>query len=167
MIFMEKLQLTDERAVAVDDLKKNMLPIVAIGVGKDYDCENPTESSTNTVCKQANDRIKNIMADAEKEQQKIELVKKLSAVTDQRVAEDLERLKAAVTDTASKLTTSERVQLANMIKKPYKPTGNNRVSIKVEMEYNALVKQLGTDSLEQQRERERKQQHTKKKGQSR
>ena len=163
----EKLQLTDERAVAVDDLKKNMLPIVAIGVGKDYDCENPTESSTNTVCKQANDRIKNIMADAEKEQQKIELVKKLSAVTDQRVAEDLERLKAAVTDTASKLTTSERVQLANMIKKPYKPTGNNRVSIKVEMEYNALVKQLGTDSLEQQRERERKQQHTKKKGQSR
>ena len=164
----EKQQLTDERAAAVDELKENMRPIIAIGVGKDYDCENPTESSTNTVCKQANDRIKNIMADAEKEQQKIELVKKLSSVTDQRVADDLERLKAAVTDTESKLTVPERMQLAELMKKkPYKPQGNNRVSYKVEIEYNALVKRLGTDPLEQQRERERKQQHTKKKGQSR
>lgn len=163
----EKLQLSDERAAAVDDLKKNMLPIVAIGVGKDYDCENPTESSTNTVCKQANDKIKQIKEEAAAEQKKVDFVEKLSDTTDQRVAEDLKRLKAAVTDTASKLTAPERAQLANMIKKPYKPTGNNRVSIKVEMEYNALVKQLGTDPLEQQRERERKQQHTNKKRQSR
>lgn len=162
----EKLQITDERAAAVDDLKKNMLPIVAIGVGKNYDCENPTESNTNTVCKQANDKIKQIMEEAAAEQKKLDFVEKLSDTTDQRVAEDLKRLKAAVTDTASKLTASERAQLATMINKPYKPTGNNRVPFKVETEYTALIKQLSFESLAQQ-ERERKQQHTKKKGQSR
>lgn len=162
----EKQQLTDERAAAVDDLKKNMLPIVAIGVGKDYDCENPTESSTNAVCKQANDKIKRIMEDAAAEQKKLDFVEKLSDTTDQRVAEDLERLKAAVTDTASKLTAPERAQLAEMINKPYKPTGNNRVPFKVETEYTALIRQLRADTLTQQ-EQERKQQHTKKKGQSR
>lgn len=163
----EKQQLTDERAAAVDDLKKNMIPIVAIGVGKDYDCENPTEFSTNEVCRKANDKIKRIKEEAAAEQKKVDFVEKLSDTTDQRVAEDLKRLKAAVTDTANALTAPERAQLANMIKKPYKPTGNNRVSIKVEMEYNTLVEQLGADPIAQQRERERKQQQTKKKGQSR
>lgn len=162
----EKLQLSDERAAAVDDLKKNMLPIVAIGVGKDYDCENPTESSTNTVCKQANDKIKQIKEAAAAEQKKVDMVEKMSDLTDQRVAEDLERLKAAVTDTASKLTAPERAQLATMINKPYKSTGNNRVPFKLETEYTALIKQLSSDNLVQ-REQERKQQHTKKKGQSR
>ncbi len=162
----EKLQLTDERAAAVDELKKNMSPIVAIGVGKDYDCENPTESSTNSVCIKANDRIKQIREEAAKEQKKIDFVETLSDTSEQRVAEDLEQLKAAVTDTASKLTAPERAQLASMINKPYKPTGNNRVSLKLETEYSALIKQLSADNLVQQ-EREHKQQHTKKKGQSR
>lgn len=163
----EKLQLTDERAAAVDDLKKEMLPIVAIGVGKDFDCDNPTESSTNTVCKQANDKIKRIRAEAAAEQKKVDFVEKMSDTTDERVAEDLERLKAAVTDTASKLTASERVQLAAMINKPYKTTGNNRVPMKLETEYTALIKQLSPDTLaKQERERKQQLQHKKNKGQS-
>lgn len=162
----EKQQLTDERAAAVDDLKKNMLPIVAIGVGKDYDCENPTEFSTNEVCRKANDKIKRIKEEAAAEQKKVDFVEKLSDTTEQRVTEDLKRLKAAVTDTANALTAPERAQLAEMINKPYKPTGNNRVPLKVENEYTALIRQLRSDTLAQQ-ERERKQQQTKKKGQSR
>lgn len=162
----EKQQLTDERAAAVDDLKKNMLPIVAIGVGKDYDCENPTEFSTNDVCRKANDKIKRIKEEAAAEQKKVDFVEKLSDTTDQRVAEDLKRLKATVTDTANALTAPERAQLAEMINKPYKPTGNNRVPFKVENEYTALIRQLRSDTLAPQ-EQERKQQHTKKKGQSR
>lgn len=163
----EKLQLTDERAAAVDELKKNMAPIIAIGVGKDYDCENPTEESTNTVCKQANDKIKHIRAEAAVEQKKVDFVEKLSDTTEQRVAEDLERLKAVVIDTASKLTSSERAQLATMINnKPYKPTGDNRVPLKTQTEYASLINRLSADTLAKQ-ERERKQQHTKKRGQSR
>lgn len=163
----EKLQITDERAVAVDELKKNMTSIVAIGVGKDYDCENPTESSTNTVCKQANDKIKQIMEEAAAEQKKLDFVEKLSDTTDQRVAEDLKRLKAAVTDTASKLTVPERAQIATMINKPYKPTGNNRVPLKLETEYTALIKQLSPDTIvKPERERKQQLQHKKNKGQS-
>lgn len=162
----EKLQLTDERAAAVDELKKNMLPIVAIGVGKDYDCENPTESSTNSVCRKANDKIKQIREEAAAEQKKVDFVAKMSDTTDQRVAEDLKRLKAAVTDTASKLTAPERAQIAEMINKPYKSSGNNRVPLKLQMEYSKLVEQLRGDTRNPQ-ERERTQQHTKKKGQSR
>lgn len=161
----EKQQLTDERAETVAELKKNIDLIVAIGVGKDYDCENPTESSTNSVCAKANDKIKRIIEEAAEEQKKVDFVEGLSDTTDERIADDLKRLKAAVSDTVSKLTVPERAQLAVMINKAYTPTGNNRVPSKVEIEYSKLIQQISSDHLAQH-EREQLPQHKAKRGKS-
>ena len=163
----EKLQLTDERATAVDELKKNMAPIIEIGVGKDYDCENPTENSTNSVCIKANEKIKQIRTEAAAEQKKVDFVEKLSDITEQIVAEDLERLKAVAIDTASKLTAQKRSQLATMINKPYKPTGNNRVPFKTETAYTELIRRLMPEALGKQAQERTQQLPKKRKGQSR
>lgn len=77
----------------------------------------------------------------------------------------MKRLKAAVSDTVSKLTVPERAQLAVMINKAYTPTGNNRVPSKVEIEYSKLIQQISSDHLAQH-EREQLPQHKAKRGKS-
>lgn len=135
----EKQELMILRSRTVTKLQEKMKPIIDIGIGQDYDCENPTEVGTNDVCRKACAKIEQIKTEAEAEQKKVDVVEKYSYLTDDTVAADLEQLRTAVSDIVSKVSESDRIRLVNLVNKPYKTTGNNRVPLKAETEYAKLI----------------------------